>query len=236
MTARNSDELVKSAAAKLRGGAKRRTYQRVRNRSYHAGKREQRKWRQHNMFPKEHNRAFLLAAEQIGTETKGFGMKKGKIGYVAVKVLRLLLKRRGAKDGRLDPTKGYIADEIGHSLSAVHDALTELREADFLCWDRRTQLLEEPTPDGQYVEQISNAYYFSPAGRAIELICRILRIPRPDQQERLKREAREAATASRSANDWIEKCSDPLAALLRSIGSSVDSANPPNGEIPVPKA
>lgn len=75
---------------------------------------------------------------------------------LTLKVYRYLLRLRGKKSGRLDPTIRWIADNIYHSRNAVA-AAQRLKEHGFLDWIRRCQPIEGALPDEQQTEEIANA-------------------------------------------------------------------------------
>lgn len=188
---------------------KRRTHQPVWRNSRHAGEIERREWAAHNRFARRENRARLRALAHLDREWRDAPVKTGKRrrpkSSVLHDVYEFMLKLRGREDGRLDPTYHFIARATGHSLSAVKRAMKRLSDFNLLRWNRRTELLEEPTPEGQYVSQISNAYVHELAGRAVALVKHFLGMerPRPDgaqatvnAAERLSRAERDEALAA----------------------------------------
>lgn len=86
------------------------------------------------------------------------GARNGKLGEVGLEVLSFLYETVDFMTGRLEPAIATIADEIGRSYSAVHDALCRLRREGFLHWMRRSRPIKNPVPGGPQVEQIQNAY------------------------------------------------------------------------------
>ena len=86
------------------------------------------------------------------------GARNGALGEVGLAVLEYLYSIVDYATGRLDPAVRTIAEAIGRAYSAVHPALTRLRDAGFLNWMRRSRKIENPVPGGQQVEQASNAY------------------------------------------------------------------------------
>lgn len=205
-----------------------RTSQPVHRNSYHAGEREVRPWRQHNMFAATEHNARMRAAEEFDDLTRMPGRRNGALGHIALQVYRRLLRLRGRKTGRLDPTYAWLAAELNRSRSAVFRAMTRLKEHGFLDWLRRTQPVEDPEPDGQYVEQISNAYVLELRGVAAELVRRITRRP----SEKLRRVIEEKRRALREAMP-IEALlaavvDDELRSVLKSFNEVLlESANPP---------
>lgn len=86
------------------------------------------------------------------------GTRNGALGDVGLEVLAFLYETVDYMTGRLEPAIATIAEEIGRSYSAVHDALCRLRREGFLHWMRRSRPIKDAQPGGQQVEQISNAY------------------------------------------------------------------------------
>jgi hypothetical protein len=85
--------------------------------------------------------------------------KIGHLGHVAIAVLRALLFRfQDFRTGQIDPAVETIAHHLGHSRSAVHDALNRLRKHGFLAWLRRYVETGMEGVRGPQVEQTSNAY------------------------------------------------------------------------------
>lgn len=135
------------------------------------------------------------------------GARNGKLGHVGLEVLEALyLKWLDYKTSRLDPAITTIADEIGRSYSAVHDALKKLRAAGFLHWIRRS----EPTgnKEGPQVIQITNAYALdlpSEVRKLVEYLLRKPPIPDDDLQRRNQQKCDyEAMLSQLSATDWID--------------------------------
>ena len=79
----------------------------------------------------------MRATEAFEHETKLPGKRNGALGSIGLDVLRCLLRLRGRKDGRLDPTYQWIADKMHKSRSAVVEAVARLKVCDFLDWIRR---------------------------------------------------------------------------------------------------
>lgn len=211
----------------------RRTFQKVHRRSFHAGERERREWRQHNCFPHSQDNARMRALEQLEREDRRANRgdrKRRREDSCILGVYRYFLRLRGRESGRLDPTYATIAAALDYAESAVKAAMKRLEALGFLRWIRRTQLLDDPEPGGQYVEQASNAYVLQLAGRAAKLVSRILRELSPEQRRR--REEQETATrrAAMTSEELVADCADP--ALRKALGgllNSMKGASPPTG-------
>jgi hypothetical protein len=235
MTARTSGDLARRVAAQL--GADRamvrRTHQPVHRRSFHAGEREEREWRQHNRFPRSQDNARLRALQEIEEQQRYAdreGRRRRREDNVMRGVYRFLLRLRGKLNGRLDPTYQTIAASLHYAPSAVKAAMKRLSDLGFVRWIRRTRLLDEPQPGGQFVEQISNAYVLELTGRAADLVRRILRQLTPDQERDRARQQRDAETAAMTLEQAVDVVADPeLRALLSRMGDRLRSAGPPDG-------
>jgi len=149
----------------------------VRRNSHNAGGSEVSLWRMHNTFPKTEHNARMRAAEAFEHETKLPGKRNGALGSIGLDVLRCLLRLRGRKDGRLDPSYQWIADKIHRSRSAVGKALERLKASGFLDWIRRCVPIEDALPDEQQSEQISNAFILLQPPTVREFVRRMLRKP-----------------------------------------------------------
>jgi hypothetical protein len=88
--------------------------------------------------------------QEIGRWTYGVA-EACEPGSSAAKVASALATAIGA-DGRLDPTKEWIAAKVGLCVKTVTRALTKLRRLGFVTWQRRTVI-----KDG-VEQQTSNAY------------------------------------------------------------------------------
>ncbi|MFT4028012.1 MAG: hypothetical protein QM676_14630 [Novosphingobium sp.] len=86
------------------------------------------------------------------------GVRNGKLGEVGLEVLAFLYETVDFASGRLEPAIATIAEGVGRSYSAVHDALCRLRREGFLYWMRRSRPIDDPEPGGPQVEQVPNAY------------------------------------------------------------------------------
>ncbi len=208
-----------------------RSGQPVRRNSHNAGGAELALWRQHNMFPKSEHNARMRAAEEFEHETKLPGKRNGALGAIALKVYRYLLRLRGKKSGRLDPTIRWIADNIYHSRSAVAAALQRLKEHGFLDWIRRCQPIEGALPDEQQTEQIANAYILRLPASAKERVRRMLRKPSEFVRAVAEKLARQKKLDTSTVDEVIaEVASSELRAILARVRASVDSANPLSGQ------
>ncbi len=146
----------------------RHTGQPVWRNSYYVGQIESRIWRPVNGGKKRDaarwTGALLKAARKFELESRRQrqevdpGSRNGSLGQVGIAVLEYLYNTVDYMTGRLEPAVRTIAAEIGHSYSAVHDALKRLREHGFLEWMRRSEKIEDPEPGGPLVKQASNAY------------------------------------------------------------------------------
>lgn len=103
-------------------------------------------------------------AEEKGLQAHradGNRRKNGPVGHIGVKVFRKLLFRANPVTGQLDLSLKKIAEEVGHSLSAVVEALKRLREHGWLSWLRRYVDVGAPGQKGPQRQQTSNAYRIS---------------------------------------------------------------------------
>lgn len=170
MTARSIGEIAAGlTGAKATAGAKkvwvgdvRRTFQPVRRNSYHVGEREHTIWKPiGDGSPRGGRRfvgAFLQAAQRFELDGKQPGKVNGPLGYVALEVLRAMLRHVDYARGRLEPSIDTIMSWTGRSRAAVCAALARLKLHGFIDWIRRTEPLEDPDPFGPQVRQASNAY------------------------------------------------------------------------------
>jgi hypothetical protein len=202
----------------------------VRRHSKNAGGAEVSLWRTHNTFPKDEHNARMRAAEAFEHETKLPGKRNGALGGIGLDVLRCLLRLRGRKDGRLDPTYQWIADKIHRSRSAVVEAVTRLKDCGFLDWIRRCVPIEDALPDEQQSEQISNAFILLQPPSVRECVRRMLRKPSEFVRAVAEKMARQKKLDTATVDDVIaEVQSSELRATLARVRASVDSANPPSG-------
>lgn len=217
----------------------RRTFQPVHRNSRHSGERERREWLQHNRFPRTENNARMRALEEIDRDirrTTKEGGKRCREAHVMKGVYRWLLRLRGRADGRLDPSYQTIAAELGYAASAVKAAMKRLEELGFVRWIRRTRLVENPQPGGQYVEQVSNAYVLELAGRAAAMVRKILRRPTPEQAARREAQQKHAEHAAMSPDQAVAVITNPeLKKTLSRMLDRLRGASPSDGLNPALK-
>jgi hypothetical protein len=120
--------------------------------------------------PKDKGR-YLEAAERFERAGKRPGARSGPLGFVALEVLRELLRLVDYRTGRLEPAITTLMSKTGRCRDAVVRALAALRRHGFLDWVRRY------VPTGQagagpQVKQTSNAYRLSLPPAAERLLGR----------------------------------------------------------------
>lgn len=158
--------LDRKARAKLQRGDNPRSGQPVWRNSYYENTIEHRIWRPIGDVRrgKRTAGAVIKAARTFERESrwkrKGEERRtrRGLLGEVGIEVLEALWELVDFATGRLEPAINTIADQLGRSYSAVHAALKRLRAHGWLHWVRRSRPVDDPTPGGQQVEQITNAY------------------------------------------------------------------------------
>src|SRR5579859_5921856 len=106
----------------------------LRRHSRPAGRCEAVFWRAFN--PKDAPR-FMLAAERFERVGREKGKRSGPLGFVALEVLRELLRLVDYRTGRLEPALTTIMRRVRRSKDAVVRALANLRRHGFLDWLRR---------------------------------------------------------------------------------------------------
>ena len=231
----SEDGVEPGQVQKLLGGLFRtprpRTFQEVRRNSPHAGEREERLWRQFNLFSRDDHNAIMSAAELVEHNTKRKGKRNGAIGYVGLAVLRYLLRLRGCRHGgRLDPRLQTIADAVRYSRSAVCRALARLKLAGFIDWLRRSIPVEDPEPGGQYVKQTSNAFVFSFRKDIEKMICRLKRRLTPAEASAAAEAARQEASRAMTTDENIAAIADPgLREALKRARLAHEGENSPKG-------
>jgi len=160
--------LSRKTRALLERGDSPRSGEKVWRNSYTEGTIEDRVWRRiHDGTARGGKRwtgALLKAARAFEYKTRLArrkvepGSRNGQLGEIGLEVLAFLYDLVDYRTGRLEPAITTIAEGVGRSYSAVHDALRRLRAAGFLHWMRRSRPIEDPQPGGQQVEQVPNAY------------------------------------------------------------------------------
>ncbi|MCW2406195.1 putative transcriptional regulator [Sphingobium sp. B1D7B] len=229
MSARAIGDLAASIAGVRRLG--RRTLQPVRRNSPYAGEYEIERWKRENMFPRSENNARMKQLEQLMRSTKLPGRRRGIVGDIEKDVYRFLLARRSHKNGRLDYAINTIAAQIKRARSAVINALARLKELGFLDWRRRTAPVEDPEPGGQYVQQISNAYFLTLPRKAAELVRRIMR--RPTEEGRRAEQQRQFLDQfnAMTPDEQLATIADEgLRSTFRRMRRLLEGASPPDGQ------
>jgi len=188
--------------------------------------------------------ALLKAARafEIRTRTKRRevepGARNGDLGDIGLEVLRYLYEVVDFMTGRLEPAIATIAEEIGRSYSAVHDALRRLRKAGFLHWMRRSKPIDNPVPGGPQVEQVSNAYALLAPKAMQGWLSRLIGKGPPPQCERDRRQSDKAEfermLGQLTARELVEgqgwRGDDLLGETLRRLAALVDARERQWGE------
>jgi hypothetical protein len=114
-------------------------------------------------LPKKAAMRLWQYAREFDRQTKEKGLHGGAVGHTALKVLNtLIFDFLNFATGRLDPSYAAIAKKANLSESAVHTALTRLRDLGILDWVRRC---EDGWCSGRYWRrQLTNAYAILPTG------------------------------------------------------------------------
>ncbi len=160
--------LGRKPRALLERGDSPRSGEKVWRNSYTEGTIEDRVWRPiHDGTTRGGKRwtaALLKAARdleyrsRLARREKEPGARNGVLGEIGLEVLGFMFETVDYATGRLEPAIATIAEGIGRSYSAVHEALCRLRSEGFLHWMRRSRPIVDAEPDGPQVEQIPNAY------------------------------------------------------------------------------
>lgn len=174
-------------------------------------------------------RAFELRTRLRRRETEP-GARNGDLGEVGLEVLGYLYELVDYATGRLEPAIATIAEGIGRSYSAVHDALVRLRRAGFLQWIRRSRPIEDASPMGPQVEQVSNAYALL-APKALQgWLARLIGKGPPPQCEEDRRQRDKAEfdrmVGSLTATEYQEQFwqgDDLLGETLKRLAAMVDA-------------
>ena len=187
--------------------------------------------------------ALLKAARDLEYRTrlkrreKEPGARNGAIGEVGLEVLAWLYETVNFATGRLEPAIATVAEAVGRSYSAVHEALCRLREQGFLHWMRRSKPIENPEPGGPQIEQVSNAYALMVPAEMRRWLASLLRkgpVPacEADRRERQQSEYRAmlASLTAREAHDASWNGDRLLGETLARLASAVDARDFQKGE------
>lgn len=228
----------RTATPRIRGDATR-TGEPVWRNSYYVGQIEDRIWKPINggtsRGGKRWTAALLGAAKRFERKTRAErretepGARNGELGDVGLAVLEYLYSKVDYATGRLEPAIRTIANEIGHAYSAVHRALTRLRDNGFLKWMRRSEPVENPDPGGPTVKQVSNAYaLLCPEGMREWLGRLIGGAPQPEcdadrrERERADFEAMLAGLSARERLDATWTGGALLGDTLKELAAALD--------------
>jgi hypothetical protein len=165
------------------------------------------------------------------------GARNGALGEVGLEVLAFMFEIVNYATGRLEPAIATIAETIGRSYSAVHDALCRLRKEGFLHWMRRSRPIEDPVPGGPQVEQVSNAYALLIPVEMKSWMANLLRkAPQPQcEEDRRKRDKEEfeamldgMTTQERHRATW--NGDNLLGETLARLAAAIDARDVQRGE------
>ena len=230
--------IARKARALLERGDSPRSGEKVWRNSYTEGTVEDRVWKPiHDGTARGGKRwvgAILKAAKAFEYRTrlqrreKEPGARNGALGEIGIEVLEFLYATVDFTTGRLEPAIATIAQGIGRSYSAVHEALYRLRDAKFLDWMRRSRPVDDPEPGGQQVEQIPNAYALMVPPSMMDWMRSLFRkAPTPAcEADRRKRESEayeemlaHLSTEERHAATWTgpRLLGETLARLARAV-------------------
>lgn len=165
-----------------------RSGEKVRNNSYYEGQLEPRLWRPVGFGKQRGTKrgarrlrgAIMNAARSLELRTRKDrqaklpGARNGVLGHIGLAVLEALYDFVDFRTGRLEPAIATIAEKVGFSYAAVHNALARLRLYGFLQWIRRSRPLDNEGQVGPQVEQITNAYVLLVPVEFRDLIRRLL--------------------------------------------------------------
>lgn len=231
----------------LERGDSPRSGERVWRNSYTEGTIEDRVWKRiSDGTPRGGRRwtaALLKAAKALEIRTRkerreeSPGARNGALGEVGLEVLAWLYETVDYATGRLEPAIATIAEAIGRSYSAVHDALVRLRREGFLHWMRRSRPIKDPEPGGPQAEQVPNAYaLLVPEGAKTWLAALIGKPPVPEcDHDRRKREraafdAMLADLTTEERHQTIWNGDELLGETLRRLAAAIDRRDSPKGE------
>jgi hypothetical protein len=234
-------KLCRKTRALLERGDSPRTGEKVWRNSYTEGTIEDRVWKPiHDGSTRGGKRwtgALMKAARDLEYRTrlarreKEPGARNGVLGEVGLEVLGFMFETVDFITGRLDPAIATIAEAIGRSYSAVHEALCRLRTQGFLHWMRRSRPIVDAQPDGPQVEQITNAYaLLVPVEMKgwLALLLRKFKAQTPHCEEDRRKHERDAYDAMLSTLTTEERHETTwngdrlLGETLRSLAASLD--------------
>lgn len=239
--------LSRKTRALLSRGDSPRSGERVWRNSYTVGTIEDRVWRRINDGTARGGRrwtgALMKAARQFEYRTrlerreKEPGTRNGRLGEVGLEVLSYLYEIVDFATGRLEPAISTIAEAIGRSYAAVHNALCRLRTEGFLHWMRRSQPIENPVPGGQQVEQVSNAYALLVPEQMKEWLGGLFRKAPPAQceldrrvQDKQSFEAMLAGLTTQERHEVTWNGDRLLGETLRNLAAAIDRRDSQKGE------
>jgi len=235
-------KLGRKTRALLERGDSPRSGEKVWRNSYTEGTIENRVWRPiHDGTTRGGARwtgALMKAARDLEYRTrlarreKEPGARNGVLGEIGLEVLRFMFDTVNYATGRLEPAIATIAESIGRSYSAVHEALCRLRQQGFLHWMRRSRPIVGAEPGGPQVEQIPNAYgLLVPVEMKnwLGLLLRKWKARAPECDEDRRKREREAYEAMLNAQTAEERHHATwtgdrlLGETLRSLAASIDA-------------
>lgn len=239
--------LGRKTRALLERGDSPRSGEKVWRNSYTEGTIEDRVWKPiHDGTARGGKRwvgALLKAAKALEYKTRlkrrqvEPGSRNGALGEIGIEVLEFLYELVDFSTGRLEPAIQTIADGIGRSYGAVHEALCRLRKEGFLHWMRRSRPIDNPQPGGQQVEQIQNAYALLVPTEMKDWLRALFKgAPEPGcEQDRRKRErdAYEAMLTSLTAEERHNATWSGdrlLGETLRRLAAGIDARDIRRGE------
>jgi hypothetical protein len=165
------------------------------------------------------------------------GARNGDLGEIGLEVLSFLYETVDYATGRLEPAIATIAEGIGRSYSAVHEALCRLRQKNFLHWMRRSRPIDDPEPGGPQVEQVPNAYALMVPEAMKGWLAALLhkgKVPACEADRRKReRDAFEAMLAPLTAEARHEATWNGdrlLGETLRSLAAAIDARSSLEGE------
>jgi len=138
---------------------------------------------------------YMLAAERYERATRAKGQRSGRLGPVALEVLRELMRLIDYRTGRLEPAISTLCERIRRSRDAVVRGLANLRDAGFLDWIRR-YVPTDHEGRGPQVQQTSNAYRLMLPAMAAKLLGRFASHPPAPVDDQERRKADMAAHAA----------------------------------------